>query len=99
MRTYINWQESVCFDPVTMTAIGLGVSGLAAAGGTVASLVNRPKAPAAPMTPPTPAPEQQPQGTQTSGQPQQTPSFLAAAATPQQGQTIGGGQGKTLLGQ
>src|SRR5690348_14270480 len=86
-------------DPVTLTAIGLGISALAGAGGTVASLANRPKAPAAPMTPPTPAPEQQPQGSQTSGQPQQSPSFLAAAAAPTQQQTIGGGQGKTLLGQ
>jgi len=89
----------ICCDPVSLTAIGMGVSALAGAGGTVASLINRPKAPQAPMTPPTPAPSQQPQGSPNSSQPQQTPSFLAAAASPQQGQTIGGGQGKTLLGQ
>ncbi len=88
----------VLADPISLTAIGLGVSALAGAGGTAASLLNRPKAPPTPMTPPTPAPQQQPQGSPTAAAPQQTPSFLAAAATPQQQQTIGGGTGKSLLG-
>lgn len=85
----------LAFDPVTLTAIGLGVSALGSIGGAAAGLANRPKAPAVPNTPPTPTPIQQPTAnaapTSAAGQ----PSFLAAAAAPQSGQA----PGKTLLGQ
>ena len=89
----------LAIDPVTLTAIGLGISALAGAGGTVASIVDKPKAPAAPNVPAAPPPAGQPQGSATSNMPQQTPSFLAAATAPGQQNTIGGGNGKTLLGQ
>jgi hypothetical protein len=86
------------FDPATLTAIGLGISALSGAAGATASLINKPKAPAPPQAAPAPPPQSQPQGSPTSGVPQQTPSFLAAAASPNQSNTTGG-QGKTLLGQ
>lgn len=86
-------------DPISITAIGLGVSALASAGGAAFSLINKPKAPATPNEAPAPSPQSQPQGTPASAAPQQTPSFLAAAAGPQQSNTAGGGAGKTLLGQ
>lgn len=82
-------------DPVTLTAIGLGLTGAASAAGTAASLLGpKPKAPQTPVTPPSPAPIQQPVGQQQQSQ-AGAPSFLAAAAAPvaQQRGT------KTLLGQ
>lgn len=87
------------FPPAMIPLIAAGVGAIGSIAGTAASLINKPKAPAVPNVPAPPTPIQQPQGSQTSSAPQQTPSFLAAAATPQQGQTIGGGTGKTLLGQ
>lgn len=89
----------LAFPPALIAPILAGVSAIGGLAGTAASLINKPKAPPVPNVPAPPPAVQQPQGTQTSAVPQQTPSFLAAAATPQQGQTIGGGQGKTLLGQ
>lgn len=89
----------LAFDPITLTAIGLGVSSLIGAGTAVEGAINKPKAPAAPNAPAPAPPATNPQGSSTSAAPQQTPSFLAAATTPQQGQTVGGGGGKTLLGQ
>lgn len=83
--------------PAALIAPLIGAIGSAVGG--AASLLSKPKAPPPPLVPPPPAPATNPQGTNTSGQPQQSPSFLAAAASPQQGQTIGGGTGKTLLGQ
>jgi hypothetical protein len=79
--------------PIIPAIIG-GIASIA--GGLLAP---KPKAPNVPGVPPAPPPASQPQGSQTSSQPESTPSFLAAATTPQQGQTIGGGTGKTLLGQ
>lgn len=93
-----HFYDVILCDPVTITAIGLGVSALAGAGGVAASLINKPKAPSAPVEAPAPSPQSQPQGTPSSAAPQQTPSFLAAAAGPGQANTTGG-QGKTLLGQ
>lgn len=90
---------TLALDPITLTAIGLGVSSLIGAGSSVVSAVDKPKAPAPPNQPAPPPPAQQPQGSQNSNAPQQTPSFLAAATQPQQQNTIGNGQGKTLLGQ
>lgn len=78
---------------IPLIAAGIG------AAGTAASALMKPKPPPVPNVPAPPPPQTQPQGSQTSAVPQQTPSFLAAATTPQQGQTIGGGTGKTLLGQ
>src|SRR6185437_14626223 len=93
-------KHSVHFiDPATLTAIGLGVSALAGTAGAAASIINKPKAPAPPEAAPAPPPQSQPQGSPTSGVPQQTPSFLAAAASPSQSNTTGSGAGKTLLGQ
>lgn len=82
-------------DPISLLAIGTGIAGLAGAGATAVTALNKPKAPAAPSAPPTPAPIQQPVGSATSQAPTGTPSFLAAAAAPQQQNTAG----KTLLGQ
>ncbi len=81
-------------DPITLTAIGTGLAGLAGAGTLAATLfAPKPKAPTAP----TPAPPVlSPTGTQTSNAPQQGPSFLAAAVTPNTNQLSGS---KTLLGQ
>lgn len=79
--------------------IGPLIGGIASAAGAAASIFMKPKPPPLPNVPGVPPPAQQPQGSQTSAQPEQAPSFLAAATMPQQGQTIGGGQGKTLLGQ
>jgi hypothetical protein len=73
------------------------IGGIASIAGSL--LAPKPKVPPVPNVPGAPPPAQQPQGSQTSSQPQEQPSFLAAATTPQQGQTIGGGTGKTLLGQ
>ena len=73
------------------------IGGIASIAGSL--LAPKPKPPPVPNVGAPPPPAQAPQGTQTSQQPEQSPSFLAAAASPQQGQTIGGGQGKTLLGQ
>jgi hypothetical protein len=87
--------DVILCDPVS-AAIGLGSALVGAAGSLLAP---RPKAPAAPNVPPTPPPAQQPQGTNTSAVPQQTPSFLAAAAAPPAQASTIGGQGKTLLGQ
>jgi hypothetical protein len=79
-----------------LPAIAGIVSAAAGIGGTIASLANKPKTPQAPSAPPPPAPMQQPSGSpQTATQSAATPSFLAAAATPQPGQTAS----KTLLGQ
>ena len=77
-------------DPITLTGLALaGAGGFAAskAGGSPAPAT--PTAPAAP--PPTPAPAQQP-GVKASAASQQ-PTFLGAAAVPQQSGT------KSLLGQ
>lgn len=82
-----------------LALIGPLIGGIASAAGAAASIFSKPKPPPVPNVPGVPPPAQQPQGSQTSSQPEQSPSFLAAATTPQQGQTIGGGQGKTLLGQ
>lgn len=90
---------TLALDPITLTAIGLGVSSLIGAGTAVEGAINKPKAPSAPPTTSPAAPATNPQGSSTSAVPQQTPSFLAAATTPQSGQTVGGGSGKTLLGQ
>lgn len=73
-----------CYSPPEIVAGILGV------GGAAASLFG-PK----PKTPGTPAPIQQPTGTPDTNKPQQSPSFLAAAAAPQT-QTMSGS--KTLLG-
>jgi hypothetical protein len=73
------------------------IGGIASIAGSL--LAPKPKPPPVPNVPAPPPPAQQPQGSQTSSQPEQAPSFLAAATMPQQSQTIGGGTGKTLLGQ
>lgn len=91
--------QFVLADPVSLTAIGLGITALTGAAGVATSLINKPKAPAAPNVPAPTPPASNPQGTPGSAVPQQSPSFLAAATTPQQGSTIGGGSGKSLLGQ
>lgn len=78
--------------PIPILAAGLGALG--SIGGAAAGLLNKPKTPT-PVVPPTPAPAQMAQGSTTTGAPTATPSFLAAAATPQ-GQNVGG---KSLLGQ
>lgn len=85
---------SLCsLDPVTLTALAVG----AGAGG-LASLFGGSK-PGSPQAPPTPAeaapPVQQPTGSQKSGAPQSTLSFVGSAAVPSQ---VGYGS-KTLLGQ
>lgn len=80
-------------DPVTLTAIGVGLSGLAGAGSLANSLFNAPKAPSMPA--PTP-PASTPTGTPTTNAGTGGPSFLAAAAAPP---GAGGTANKTLLGQ
>lgn len=90
-----DFHSRILYDPITLTAIGLGVSAAASVGGAAAAFMNRPKAPSVPGAPPTPAPAQQPTGSPQGSTPTGQPSFLAAAAAPaavQQG-------GKTLLGQ
>jgi hypothetical protein len=72
--------------------IAAGVGAAASVGSALLS--PKPKQPPAPIVPPAPAPIQQPQGTPPQTQ-SGTPSFLAAAAAPQQ-QQMGG---KSLLGQ
>lgn len=94
MKFPIHPPFAFALDPVSLTAIGLGLSGLGAAGGAAAQLLSRPKAPPVPKTPPTPAPAQQPAPPPTTG-PAGGPSFLAAAATP----PLSMQAGKTLLGQ
>jgi hypothetical protein len=86
-----------CIEALPVALIGPLIGGIASIAGTL--LAPKPKPPPVPNVPAPPPPAQNPQGSQTSSQPEQSPSFLAAATTPQQGQTIGGGQGKTLLGQ
>ena len=79
-------------DPVTLTAIGVGISALTGIGSVIASATNKPKPPAMPApTPPATTPQGSPDTNKPAGN-----SFLAAAAgapaAAQQG-------GKTLLGQ
>ena len=93
MKLYTSWQDSVLFDPVTLTAIGIGVGALSGAG-TLAATLLTPK-PAAPSMPSPSAPSQSPTGTPDTNKSASGPSFLAAAAAPQQGQTAN----KGLLGQ
>jgi hypothetical protein len=81
--------------PPLVVGLATAIGGLASAAGTIASIANKPKTPAAPGIPPTPAPVQQPTGTPNQLVPQTAPSFLAAASTPQAGQTAQ----KSLLGQ
>lgn len=80
-------------DPLTLGAIGTAIGTLAGGGAALASAFGpKPKAPTAP--PPSP-PVQSPIGTQTSNIPANNPSFLAAAAAPQNDQAAR----KSLLGQ
>lgn len=81
--------------PPLVVGLATAISGLASAAGTIAGMANKPKPPQVPGAPPTPAPAQQPQGSPTQNAPSTAPSFLAAASTPQPGQTAQ----KTLLGQ
>ena len=81
--------------PPLLVGIATAIGGLASAAGTVASIVNKPKAPPVPKTPPSPTPTQQPQGAPNAITPTSAPSFLAAAAGAAPQQTAQ----KTLLGQ
>ena len=90
-----NFWETVCFDPVTLTALGTILGGLGGAGAAAATIFGpKPKAPQMP----TPAPPvQSPVGNQdTNATGQSGPSFLAAAAAPQSNNTAAQ---KSLLGQ
>ena len=81
-------------DPVTLTALGVGLSGLAGAGTLATQLFSsKPSAPSMPA--PTP-PSQTPTGTSSTNKVGSGPSFLAAAAAPPTASQQGG---KTLLGQ
>lgn len=84
---------TLAFDPATLTAIGIGLSGLAGVGSLANSLFNAPKAPSLPA--PTP-PASSPVGTPGTNKAPGGPSFLAAAAAPPPTSQQGG---KTLLGQ
>lgn len=79
-------------DPATLTAVGIGLSGLSAAGGLASSLFGGKSAPAMPAPS---APAQSPVGSPDSNKPSGSPSFLAAAAAPAAGQSAQ----KSLLGQ
>lgn len=83
-------------DPVSLALAGGALSGLLAGGGSILSSAMAPKPQAPGALPPAAPPVQSPVGSQTSNAPQQTPSFLAAAATPTGNQTAGA---KSLLGQ
>ena len=82
---------TTCADPVVLTAIGVGLSGLAGAGSLANSIFNAPKPPSMPAPAP---PSQSPTGSPTTNANPTAPSFLAAAAAPQGGQTAN----KTMLG-
>jgi len=85
------YRWAFALDPATLTAIGVGISALTGAGTLAATALNAPKAPSTPAPAP---PSQNPTGTPTTNANTPQPSFLAAAATPQGGQTAT----KTLLG-
>lgn len=80
--------------PAALIGPLIGLVG-SAVGAGASLLAPKPKAPPVPLTPVTPAPIQQPQGNPATNAPQGQPSFLAAAAAPQQSNV----PGKTLLGQ
>lgn len=82
----------VLADPLTLTAIGTGVSALIGGGSLINSIVNAPKAPTAPSAPP---PAQSPNGTPNTNK-GNAPSFLSSAAAAPGQESQGG---KTLLGQ
>lgn len=82
-------------DPVSLALLGGAAAGLFGGGASALSSALGPK-PTSPTLPPAAPPVQQPSGSQTSNAPQQTPSFLAAAAMPQGNQAAGA---KSLLGQ
>lgn len=82
-------------DPITLALIGSGIGTLLGGGAAVASALG-PK-PSAPQMPTAAPPIQNPVGDQSTNKANpQTPSFLAAAATPAANQQSGA---KTLLGQ
>ena len=81
-------------DPISLTAIGSLIGGLAGAGGLAASVFG-PK-PKGPTMPSQPAPSQEPVGTPSTNKAAGAPSFLAAAAAPPSQAQVGG---KSLLGQ
>lgn len=82
-------------DPISLTAIGTLIGGLAGAGSLAATALGpKPKTPSMPAAAP---PVQNPIGSQTTNaQSTQGPSFLAAAAAPAGNQTSGS---RSLLGQ
>lgn len=86
-----HWErpEIWALDPVT-----LGVGLLTALGGGLASKLAGGNSAPAPL-PSTPPPAQSPTGSASTNKPLSAPSFLSAAAAPQQGNTSGA---KTLLG-
>lgn len=79
-------------DPATLALIGTGVSALLGGASLVSSLGSKPAPPSIPAPAP---PSQSPTGSPTSNANPNAPSFLAAAAAPQSGQTAT----KSLLGQ
>lgn len=81
-------------DPVTLALLGGAAAGLFGGGASI--LGSALSKPSSPTLPPAAPPVQSPTGSQTSNAPQQTPSFLAAAALPQGNQAAGQ---KSLLGQ
>ena len=83
-------------DPVSLALLGGAAAGLFGGGASALGSALGPKPQAPSVLPPAAPPVQSPPGSQTSNAPQQTPSFLAAAAMPQGNQAAGA---KSLLGQ
>lgn len=87
----MNVPLTLAIDPLTISLLGLG---LGAIGGATSLFSGG--APEAPAIPPAAPPVQPPVGDQNTNKSAQAPSFLAAAATPNQNQSSGA---KSLLGQ